>query len=165
LIAYQFGALTGTIIMFLLLSQLVHWILRKIRRRPRKSFRAWLTSWIAGPELFLFGSLGLKMYEGSPKDLFSFGLSAVLVWAGLIIFAVRLIASIVWFVRRRVARPSVSSPAISTPVASPAPPPVPEPPPVAPAVSTSAPQAEPGPRLAARNAWPRAHALRRQRDQ
>jgi hypothetical protein len=52
-LAYQFGGLMGTAIFLLLLSQLIHWIVRKIRRKPKKLFREWLNSWIAGPEISL----------------------------------------------------------------------------------------------------------------
>ena len=42
--AWQQGALLGTIAALLTVSLPIHWIVRKIRRRPRKQFREWLTS-------------------------------------------------------------------------------------------------------------------------
>jgi hypothetical protein len=76
---YELGGLTGAIIFLLLLSQLIHWIVRKSRRKPKKTFREWLTTWIAGPALFLFGDLCAGMYEDSPHAQLSFLLGVVLI--------------------------------------------------------------------------------------
>ena len=72
MIAYQLGILTGTIVFLLLLNQAIHWLARKILRRPRRQFRQWLTSWIAGPELFVFGLLCEGIYQNIPTESFPF---------------------------------------------------------------------------------------------
>jgi apolipoprotein N-acyltransferase len=99
-IAYQLGRLTGTIIFLLLLSQLIHWIVRKIRRKPRKQFRDWLTSWIAGPELFLFGALWVGIHTNNLNKPFSFLLGVALVLVGCITFIIKIIAFILSCFRR-----------------------------------------------------------------
>jgi amino acid transporter len=115
-LAYQFGGVIGTIIVLLLLSQLLHWIVRKIRRKPKKLFRDWLRSWIAGPELFLFGALCVRMYEDSSLNQLSFFLGIALVWAGMIIFPIKIIASIVSRFRRRASVSPPLTPAVAPPV-------------------------------------------------
>lgn len=119
MIAYQFGALTATIIIWLLLLQLVHWIVRKIFRRPRKPLLDWLKSWIAGPELFLIGAVWVTVYEGSPRDQFSYILGGFLFWVGLIIFVIKIIASLVSRFRRRTPAAAPVSPPASPPVSTP----------------------------------------------
>jgi hypothetical protein len=114
--AYQIGGLFGAIASLLLPVLLIHWIVRKIRRRPRKQFREWLTSWIAGPELFILGLLGEGAYH-EPGNELPFLLAAVLQWLGLLILIIKIIASIVSRFRRRVP----SSAPISAPVSPVAP--------------------------------------------
>jgi len=117
MIAYQLGILTGTIVFLLLLNQAIHWLARKILRRPRKQFRQWLTSWIAGPELFVFGLLCESIYQNISHGELSVLLGAVLEWVGLLIFVVKIIASII----SRFRRPASVSPPVSPPVRTPAP--------------------------------------------
>jgi amino acid transporter len=111
---YQIGGVLGAATFLLLLSLLVHWIVRKIRRRPRKQFREWLTSWIAGPELLILGLIGQGAFQ-RPGDELPFLLAYVLQWVGLTILVIKIIASIISRFRRRApASPPVSSAASPT---------------------------------------------------
>ena len=47
----QIGEAAGFTILLVLILLVAHWIVRKIRRAPKKRFRDWVTSWSAGAEL------------------------------------------------------------------------------------------------------------------
>jgi hypothetical protein len=112
-VGYEFGGFIGAIIIFLLLDQFVHWIVRKIRRKPRKTFRQWLTSWIAGPELLLFGNVCAAGY--GDVGAFALLLGVAFMFAGIIIFVIKIIASIVSRFRRRAPGYPLVSLAVSPP--------------------------------------------------
>jgi hypothetical protein len=117
MIVHAFGTLLGAIIVLFLPSQLVHWIVRKVRRRPRKQFLEWLTSWIAGPELLVLGLIGQGVFQTPGQELpLLFGV--VLLWLGISILLIKIIASIVIRFRRRAPASLHVTPSIS-PVAMP----------------------------------------------
>jgi heme/copper-type cytochrome/quinol oxidase subunit 3 len=116
-IMYQIGQLIADIIITTVILVFVHWVIRKIRRRQRKTVRQWLTSWAAGPELFIFGYLftwrHMQHLEEGPLIAIFY---LIIVCSGVIIFIIKIIASVISRFRHRApASTPVSSPPVSAP--------------------------------------------------
>jgi hypothetical protein len=76
--------------------QLFHWIALKILRKPKMGFRKWITSWIAGPELFLGGLLLLIIFHILERDVqFLIVLATFIECLGILVFIIKIIVSII----------------------------------------------------------------------
>jgi len=100
--SYQTGEVFGALVVTYLILRLVNGIIRKIRRRPKKTFRQWLTSWIAGPELFLSGMFIAVLAQGnSEADDAPFALAGLFLIVGAAVFCIKVIAALASRLRRR----------------------------------------------------------------
>lgn len=107
--AFQLGEITGITLLLTIFLPLVHWAARKIRRKPKKRLRDWLTSWIAGPEVFFAGIVYEMAGEGEALVIL-FGVA--LEYVGLAMLIIRASTSAVSRFRRRTpVEPSEPEPA------------------------------------------------------
>jgi heme/copper-type cytochrome/quinol oxidase subunit 3 len=115
-IIYQIGQIIADILITTAVLVFVHWVVRKIRRRQRKTVRQWLTSWAAGPELFLFGYLFTWHHmQDLEEDPLTYMFFVIIVCAGFMIFIIKIIASIISRFRRRAPASMPVSPPVSAP--------------------------------------------------
>ena len=96
--AFQLGEITGITLLLTIFLPLVHWAARKIRRKPKKRLRDWLTSWIAGPEVFFAGIVYEMAGEGEALVIL-FGVA--LEYVGLAMLIIRASTSAVSRFRRQ----------------------------------------------------------------